>query len=162
MGRFLLAKRHARFGVATLMLLVALSAVAVCSYMRISEKIAKLERARARYAAKADSNAIFRKAFEMSLKNQPKSENRAWLSEQARYYGDLEKKYTKAASAPWTVVEPDPPRPPLVPTEEQLAKWETPLTRAALIEKANLAESHRNDYAIKPYVPRRLSDLTPP
>lgn len=165
MGRFFkLAKPPARASVATLMLLVALSAVTVYSYMWLSEKRAKLERARAEYAAKADSNATFRKVFEMSVKNEPNWAVREWFSEQFRYYGDLEKKYTRAASAPWTVVEPDPPRPPLVPSDEELAKWVAATTPAERVEQAKLRERQppRKDRLFQPYVPRRLSDLESP
>jgi hypothetical protein len=144
------------------MLLVALSAVAVYSYMRISERIAKLEDARASYVAKADSHAVFRKLFEMGLKNKPESGIRDWLSEQARYYGGLEKKYAKAASAPWTVVAPDPPRPPLVPTDEQLSKWKSSKTGAELLKEAEASTSHRSNSVIKPYMPRKLSGLKSP
>ncbi|WP_406699401.1 hypothetical protein V5E97_11080 [Singulisphaera sp. Ch08] len=168
MGRFKLAKRPTRFGISTLMLLVAASGIAVFSYITIAEKFADLERVRILYTSQVNINATHRKYFESHLKNETSLGFRSLLSDHAQYYAKLETKYANAALFPWKDVEPDPPLPSFIPTEEQLKQMSVssvtlkPFTPAESKAKYGEIEIPRGIITpeIQPsYLPQKLSDL---
>ncbi|WP_406694455.1 hypothetical protein V5E97_25610 [Singulisphaera sp. Ch08] len=160
MRRFNLTQLATQFKISNLMILVALSAIGMYAYPIVSEKSARLARTRIRYEVKSDVNRKARLLYTKALAKQSYPAVRSWLSDQARYHGDLEKKYKKAASFPWMTVAPDPPRPLTIITEEQVAESLKSMTPAEIKAKYEGPKHRPYKYGLQPsHLPRKLSDL---
>jgi hypothetical protein len=148
-----------RFSVLALMIVVAVAAVLIYSYMKVSE----LRAVRARYVGRANAYAMKRRAEEKLLKNKDTMSNtviKEWVERTLKHYRDLEKKYTKAAARPWIAIEPDPPEPP-VPTGDELLKGSPMVESGAPPDILPRRRSSKLRPRTRPSrsLPRKLSDL---
>ncbi len=103
-----------RARIMSLMILVALSAVAVWSAKTVTEYY-RFKPIREQRLQLADAHKTLLQIEEKTLsKPSPDPWINQWVADMIRHRKDLEQKYRKGAAEPWAELPPDPPEPPTI------------------------------------------------